>query len=95
MTSAIYKTTRDAKKLGINGLVGIPDVSRHPQMENLRQMIIEQHEKVIQARSQLNILQAQASRLVNEITSGIKEQYQAAVLKENQLQAEVNKQANN
>ncbi|MFB1080041.1 GumC family protein [Photobacterium damselae] len=105
---AIYKTTRDAKKLGINGLVGIPDVSRHPQMENLRQMIIEQrtelsnledrygpkYEKVIQARSQLNILQAQASRLVNEITSGIKEQYQAAVLKENQLQAEVNKQAN-
>ncbi|NVP01504.1 polysaccharide biosynthesis tyrosine autokinase [Photobacterium damselae subsp. damselae] len=105
---ALYHTVMDNKKRGLSGLVGIPDISRHPQMETLRQMIIEQksllsdledrygpkYVKVIQARSQLNTLQNQANKVVGEITAGIKEQYQAAVIRENKLQSEVNKQAN-
>ncbi|WP_305846191.1 GumC family protein [Photobacterium kishitanii] len=102
---ALYKTVAAYKKQGFNALAAIPDVSRHPQMENLRQMIIEQktqladlenrygpkYEKVIQARSQLVVLQRQANNLINQIAEGIKEQYQASVVKQNQLQAAVDK----
>lgn len=105
---ALYKTVSAYKKQGFNALAAIPDVSRHPQMENLRQMIIEQktqladlenrygpkYEKVIQARSQLTVLQRQANNLINEIAEGIKEQYQASIIKQNQLQAAVDKRTN-
>ncbi|MCD9482060.1 AAA family ATPase [Photobacterium phosphoreum] len=105
---ALYKTVSSYQKQGFNALAAIPDVSRHPQMENLRQMIIEQktqladlenrygpkYEKVIQARSQLVVLQGQASKLINQIAEGIKEQYQASVIKQNQLQAAVDKRTN-
>ena len=105
---ALYNVVTTYKKQGFNALAAIPDVSRHPQMENLRQMIIEQktqladlkhrygpkYEKVIQAQSQLNILQRQATNLINEIAEGIKEQYQLAIIKQNQLQTAVDKRTN-
>ncbi|WP_297476555.1 polysaccharide biosynthesis tyrosine autokinase [uncultured Photobacterium sp.] len=105
---ALYNVVTTYKKQGFNALAAIPDVSRHPQMENLRQMIIEQksqladlkhrygpkYEKVIQAQSQLKILQRQATSLINEIAEGIKEQYQSAIIKQNQLQTAVDKRTN-
>ncbi|MEC6796182.1 polysaccharide biosynthesis tyrosine autokinase [Photobacterium sp. S4TG1] len=105
---ALYNVVTNYQKQGFNALAAIPDVSRHPQMENLRQMIIEQkaqladlrhrygpkYEKVIQAQSQLNILQRQANALINEIAEGIKEQYKSSLIKQNQLQAAVNKRTN-
>ncbi|MEC6882770.1 polysaccharide biosynthesis tyrosine autokinase [Photobacterium piscicola] len=105
---ALYNAVKSYKKQGISALSSIPDVSRHPQMENLRQMIIEQksqlvdlkhrygpkYEKVIQAQLQLNTLQRQASTVVNEIAEGIKEQYQTSIMRQNQLQAAVNQRTN-
>lgn len=105
---SLYKTVSAYKKQGFNALAAIPDVSRHPQMENIRQMIIEQktqladlehrygskYGKVIQARSQLTLLQRQANTVINEIVEGIKEQYQASITKQDQLQAAVDKRTN-
>ncbi len=103
-SESIYKTVTSQANAGLKSSA-IPEVSRHPQMENLRVKIIDQrtllsdlekrygakNEKVIQAKSSLVILQQQSNVLVKQIVQGIKEQYQAAVFKENQLQDSVNK----
>lgn len=105
---ALYNVVKNYKKQGLNTLASIPDVSRHPQIENLRQMIVEQksqladlkhrygpkYEKVIQAQLQLNTLQRQVNTVINEIAEGIKEQYQSSIMKQNQLQAAVNQRTN-
>ena len=104
---SLYNTVRQYQKGDLVDLMAIPDVSRHPNIENIRQMLIDQktalsdlekrygpkHERVIQARAQLVILEKQSNQLVKEVAEGIKDQYKAAVFKENQLQAAVNKNA--
>lgn len=104
---SIYNTVRKYQKGDLTDLMAIPDVSRHPNIENIRQMLTDQrkalsdlekrygpkHERVIQARAQLAILEKQSNQLVKEIAEGIKEQYKAAVFKENQLQTAVNNNA--
>ncbi|SMY34618.1 Putative tyrosine-protein kinase in cps region [Photobacterium malacitanum] len=107
-SEAIYKTVTNQANSGVKA-GSISEISRNPQMENLRVKIIDQrtqlsdlekrygakNEKVIQAKSSLAILQQQANVVIKQIVQGIKEQYQAAVLKENQLQDSVNKMTAN
>ncbi|MCF7353046.1 polysaccharide biosynthesis tyrosine autokinase [Vibrio sp. CK2-1] len=104
---SLYNIVRKYQKGDLIDLMAIPDVSRHPNIENIRQMLTDQrtvlsdlekrygpkHERVIQARAQLAILEKQSNQLVKEIAEGIKDQYNAAVFKENQLQAAVDKNA--
>lgn len=108
-SEALYKTVTSHSNDAISQISSIPEISRHPQMETLRIKLIDQktelsnlekrygnkNEKVIQAKASLVILQQQSSALIKEIIQGIKEQYQSAVLKENQLQAAVNKMTSN
>ncbi|WP_153448824.1 GumC family protein [Vibrio algicola] len=104
----MYNTVVQYQKHKLSDLAALPDVSRHPQMENLRQAIIYQqgqlsdlenrygpkHEKVIQAQAQLRILKNQADKLINEIVVGVKDQYKAAVFKQQKLQAALNQRTN-
>ncbi|TVO34408.1 GumC family protein [Vibrio algivorus] len=104
---SLYNIVRKYQKGDLIDLMSIPDVSRHPNIENIRQMLTDQrtvlsdlekrygpkHERVIQARAQLVILENQSNQLIKEIAEGIKDQYNAAVFKEKQLQAEVDKNA--
>lgn len=104
-SEALYKTITSHSNDAFSQMSSIPEISRHPQMETLKMKLIDQktelsnlekrygdrNEKVIQAKASLVILQHQSRVLIQEIIQGIKEQYQSAVLKENQLQASVNK----
>lgn len=104
---SLYNIVRKYQKGDLTDLMAIPDVSRHPNIENIRQMLTDQrtvlsdlekrygpkHERVIQAHAQLVILEKQSNQLVKEIAEGIKDQYNVAVFKENQLQAAVDKNA--
>jgi uncharacterized protein involved in exopolysaccharide biosynthesis len=108
-SEALYKTVTSNSNDNVSQISSIPEISRHPQMETLRIKLIDQktelsnlekrygdkNEKVIQAKASLVILQQQSKALIQEIIQGIKEQYQSAVLKENQLQAAVNKMTAN
>ena len=104
-SEALYKTVISYSNEGLNQFSSIPEISRHPQMETLRIKLIDQktelsnlekrygdkNEKVIQAKASLVILQQQSRTLIQEIIQGMKEQYHSSVLKEDQLQADVNK----
>lgn len=108
-SEALYKTIMSHKNDSVYTLSAIPEVSRNPQMEALRLKLINQktelsdlekrygvkNEKVIQAKASLVILQKQSKLLIQEIIQGVKDQYQAAVSKENQLQIAVDKMTSN
>ncbi|MFV0575459.1 MAG: GumC family protein [Vibrio sp.] len=104
---SIYNTVSKYKANQLADLLAIPDISRHPNIENIRQQLIEQqtvisdlekrygpkHERVIQAHAQLSILDRQANVLIQEVAQGIQEQYKAAAFKEEQLRLAVQKHA--
>lgn len=104
---SLYNTVLKYQKEDLSKLMAIPDISRHPNIENIIQQLTDQrallselkerygpkYEKVVQAQTQLNILERQSDSLIKDIAEGIKNQYKAAEFKENQIRAEMKKHA--
>ncbi|MFK8496283.1 GumC family protein [Aeromonas hydrophila] len=79
-------------------LASLPEVSNHPQMQDLRIALIKaqqalselskrygpRHERILQAQARITALNTQSDRLLREIARGIQERYQSALHKEQQ-----------
>ncbi|EJX1090262.1 polysaccharide biosynthesis tyrosine autokinase [Vibrio vulnificus] len=90
----------------LDDIAAIPEISSHPQLQDLRIAMIQakrklydlqnkygpKHNKVLEAKAQIQAIEGQTKNLLNELKDGLYKQYQAALTKENRYKALLNEQ---
>ena len=90
----------------IDALVSLPQISDHPQLENLRLVLVQaernlvnlqkqygpQFTRVIQAKAQIQVIKTQWNTVLLNLKRGLSQKYQEALAKEQQYQLLLNKQ---
>ncbi|WP_438469151.1 GumC family protein [Vibrio vulnificus] len=90
----------------LEDIAAIPEISSHPQLQDLRIALIQakrklfdlqnkygpKHNKVLEAKAQIQAIEGQTKNLLNELKDGLYKQYQAALTKENRYKALLNEQ---
>ncbi|ELS8948305.1 GumC family protein [Vibrio fluvialis] len=85
----------------IEDIASMPEVSAHPQMQDLRIALIQakrnladlelrygpKHNKVLEAKAQIHAIEAQTRSLLQELKEGLLKQYQTDLAKENRYKA--------
>ncbi|MCY9855257.1 GumC family protein [Vibrio mediterranei] len=93
----------------LSDLTSLPDISQHPQLQDLRIALIQakrnlsdldrrygpKYSKVLEAKAEIAAIQLQTNQLLGELKLGLQKKYQAELIKENHYKAllEQHKQA--
>ncbi|WP_264876094.1 GumC family protein [Vibrio agarivorans] len=100
---SLYRVLQDNRNADISTLYAIPDISKHPQIRDVRVAEIElqqkrselskrygpKHDKMVQVNAELTSIQGQAHQLLRQLASGIEKEYRAAKRQEEALKAEL------
>lgn len=100
---SLYRILQDNRSADVSTLYAIPDISKHPQIRDVRVAEIElqqkrselskrygpKHDKMVQVNAELKSIQAQAHQLLRQLASGIEKEYRAAKRQEDGLKAEL------
>ncbi|KOO13769.1 capsular biosynthesis protein [Vibrio xuii] len=90
----------------IEDLSSIPEISSHPQLQDLRIALIQatrkladlkrvygpKHNKILEANAQLEAIHKQTNRLLEELKIGLHKKYQAELIKENHYKKMLDKE---
>src|SRR5690606_32413407 len=92
----------------IEDIASLPEVSNHPQMQDLRIALIQakrhladiqlrygpKHNKILEAQAQIQAIEDQTRSLLEELKVGLLKQYQTDLGKENRYRSVLNAQKN-
>lgn len=94
---ATYELVSKYMQGNIKDLSAVPEVSSHPQLQDLRIALIQatrnladlqrvygpKHRKILEAKAQLEAIDKQTHKLLEELKVGLHKKYQAELIKEN------------
>ncbi|MGF1744606.1 exopolysaccharide transport family protein [Vibrio minamisatsumaniensis] len=100
-SQANYELVNKYMKDHNTDLSSMPDFSSHPQLQDLRIALIQatrklseltrrygpKHIKVIEANAEIKVIQKQTAQLLNELSQGLQQKYQADLIKENRYKS--------
>lgn len=94
---ATYELVAKYMQGNIKDISAVPEVSSHPQLQDLRIALIQatrnladlervygpKHRKILEAKAQLDAINKQTNKLLEELKVGLHKKYQAELIKEN------------
>ncbi|MGF1778973.1 GumC family protein [Vibrio nomapromontoriensis] len=100
-SQANYELVNKYMKGNTADLTSLPDISSHPQLQDLRIALIQakrklsdlnrrygpKYIKVLEANAEIEVIQKQTLQLLDELKLGLQQKYQADLIKENHYKA--------
>ncbi|MFB9215054.1 GumC family protein [Vibrio sinaloensis] len=103
---AKYEVVMRNMNSSLEDVASVPEISNHPQLQDLRNSLVQakrklsnlqnkygpKHNAIIEAKAEIEAVESQTKVLLDELSSGLKKQYQSYLSKENRYKALLNQQ---